>query len=73
MAETTGDRAAAIDLLVLRFGMAQSWFVTLVGLRAVDGSDPHSEVRIRLHRRAVVTAARAFEQDQPREANGMSA
>ena len=60
MAPTAADRATAIDLLVLLYGMAQSWFFTPVGLRAVDGSDPLSDARIHLHRRTLVAAARAL-------------
>ena len=63
MAPKTEDRAAAIDLLVLLYGMAQSWFFTPVGLRGVDGSDPQGDVRIDQHRRALVTAAGALAGD----------
>jgi len=60
MAGTTRDKEAAIDLLVLLYGMAQAWFFTPVGLRGVDGSDPLSASRIDYHRRTLVAAASAL-------------
>ncbi|MBD7956521.1 TetR family transcriptional regulator [Microbacterium sp. Sa4CUA7] len=60
MAPAFGDRAAAIDLLVILYGMAQAWFFTPIGLRGVDGSDPLGEDRIGDHRRTLVAAASAL-------------
>ncbi|MBB5843999.1 AcrR family transcriptional regulator [Conyzicola lurida] len=57
MAGATGSAAAAVDLLVLLYGMAQAWFFTPAGLRGVDGSDPHGDDRAREHRAALVAAA----------------
>lgn len=64
MARNRGDQATAIDLLVLLYGMAQSWFFTPVGLRGADGSDPIADARIEHHRRALVDAAAALGREQ---------
>jgi hypothetical protein len=47
-----------LDLLVLLFGMAQSWLTTPQVLRQVEGDDP--EARTEAHRVALVAAARAI-------------
>ncbi|SMH42990.1 transcriptional regulator, TetR family [Rathayibacter oskolensis] len=61
-----GDRAAAIDVLVLLYGMAQAWFFTPVGLRGVDGSDPLGDDRILNHRRTLIAAASALTENRQR-------
>lgn len=61
LAPAQDDRTAAIDLLVLLYGIAQSWFFTPVGLRGADGSDPLDGDRISHHRRTLVAAAAALE------------
>lgn len=60
IAPSTDQRATAIDLLVLLYGMAQSWFFTPMGLRRVDGCDPLSDDRIRLHRSVLIAVASAL-------------
>jgi len=57
MAGATTGTAAAIDLLVLLYGMAQAWFFTPAGLRGLDGSDPDGDTRARAHRLTLVAAA----------------
>ncbi len=46
------------DLIVLIIGLATSWRLSPPGLRTADGTDPSSPRRLKLHRKAVVEAAR---------------
>jgi len=46
------------DLIVLIFGLAQSWLLSPEDLLSADGSDPHSPERIAQHRTSIVEAAR---------------
>jgi AcrR family transcriptional regulator len=57
-AATDDQEIAPLDLLVLLFGMAQSWLTTPQVLRQVEGDDP--EARTEAHRVALVAAARAI-------------
>ncbi|RFA08185.1 hypothetical protein B7R54_02330 [Subtercola boreus] len=60
MAGTIGTPDAAVDLLVLLYGMAQAWFFTPTGLKESDGRDPATDIRMSAHRRTLVAAARAI-------------
>ncbi|MGW4132315.1 TetR family transcriptional regulator [Amycolatopsis japonica] len=47
----------SVDMLVLIFGLAQSWYLSPAVLLTADGSDPASPRRLQDHRRALVHAA----------------
>lgn len=51
---STSAGLGAVDLLAIVYAVAQAWYLTPVGLLAVDGSDPASPDRIAMHREAVV-------------------